>query len=374
MGIIRIAAPGTSQPQHLVLGVMRHVPEVRRGRHVEVGRAVSQVRVARVEKPFDDRHDLLDGLRGARLRVERPHVQGFHVPVEPVDLGLRELQEGHTELTGLGQDRVVDVGDVAHHPHLVTELFEPARQQVVGEIRGGMAEVGRVVRRDAADVHAHDRPRREVGHLTPSGVEESDRHERVGPAEIPLRRRPALPLCRMLMVSKTAAKVSIPTAFSSEPPSNARRSGMSAMISMRMRRASSSSPQATTSPSMFSSRFTNSAAGTRWNAVTTRDRHKSACISLAIDPCGGNTALNSEPLRTRLFAIDTTIFPPRSSAKYFAVASAASAWTARTTTSASQAAWLFAPVSPATRLPHWARSSSTTASAFARSREPASTS
>ena len=29
---------------------------------------------------------------------------------------------GHAELAGLGQDRVVDVGDVADHPHVVAEL------------------------------------------------------------------------------------------------------------------------------------------------------------------------------------------------------------------------------------------------------------
>ena len=72
--------------------------------------------------------------------------------------------------------------------------------------------------------------------------------------------------------------------------------------------------------------------------MTTSERHNSACISLAIDPCGGSTALNSVPLRTRWFAIDTTIFPASWSAKYFAVASAASACTASTTTSASHAA------------------------------------
>ena len=178
----------------------------------------------------------------------------------------------------------------------------------------------------------------------------------------------------MLIVSSTAAKVSMPTAFSSDPPSNARRSGMLLMISMSVDRAWSSSPHATTSLSIFSSRFTNSAAGTRWNAVTTCDRQSSACISLAIEPCGGSTALNSDPFLTRLLAIETTILPASWSAKYLAVARAASAWTASTTTPASHAAWLFAGVIRATRSPQWSWSSETTASAFTRSREPASTS
>ena len=84
--------------------------------------------------------------------------------------------------------------------------------------------------------------------------------------------------------------------------------------------------------------------------------------------------MNSSPFFTRLFAIDTTILSASSSAKYFAVASAASAWTASTTMSALHAAWLFAGVIRATRLPHFSLSPSITASALARSREPASTS
>ena len=62
------------------------------------------------------------------------------------DLRLGQLEVRHAELARLGQDRVVDVGDVAHHPHLVAELLEPADQDVVGEVRRGVAEVGRVVR------------------------------------------------------------------------------------------------------------------------------------------------------------------------------------------------------------------------------------
>ena len=41
----------------------------------------------------------------------------------------------------------------------------------------------------------------------------------------------------------------------------------------------------------------------------TRERHSSAWISAATEPCGGSTALNSLPCFTRLFAIDTTILP-----------------------------------------------------------------
>ena len=91
-------------------------------------------------------------------------------------LGLGEVEVGHAELAGLGQDRVVDVGDVAHHAHLVAELLEPADEEVVGEVRGGVAEVGGVVRRDAAHVHAHDRAELERHDRALRGVVELDRH------------------------------------------------------------------------------------------------------------------------------------------------------------------------------------------------------
>ena len=64
---------------------------------------------------------------------------------------------GIAELAGLREDRVVDVGDVADHAHLVAELLEAPGEEVVGQVRGGVAEMGRVVGRDAAHVHAHDR-------------------------------------------------------------------------------------------------------------------------------------------------------------------------------------------------------------------------
>ena len=108
-----------------------------------------------------------------------------------------------------GQDRVVDVGDVAHHAHVVPELLEAADEEVVGEHRGGMAHVGRVVGRDAAHVHAHDRPDLERDDRELRGVEELDRHRRRSPA--PVMRSVASPWCRRLIVSSGAATASMPT-------------------------------------------------------------------------------------------------------------------------------------------------------------------
>ena len=117
--------------------------------------------MAGVEQPLDHLDDLVDRLGRARLGDRRAHLERVHVGAEARELGLGELEVRDAELAGLGQDRVVDVGDVAHHAHLVAELLEPADQEVVGEVRGRVTEVGGVVRRDAAHVHAHDGARLE---------------------------------------------------------------------------------------------------------------------------------------------------------------------------------------------------------------------
>ena len=61
----------------------------------------------------------------------------------------------HAELTRLGEQRVVDIGDVAHALHRVAHVDQPPLQHVVDDERGRMTEVRGVVRRDAARVHRH---------------------------------------------------------------------------------------------------------------------------------------------------------------------------------------------------------------------------
>jgi hypothetical protein len=76
------------------------------------------------------------------------------------------------EFPGLGEDRVVDVGDVADHAHGVAEVLEPSDEEVEGEVGEGVAEVGGVVWRDAAHVHRHLGPGLEGHDLAADGVVE----------------------------------------------------------------------------------------------------------------------------------------------------------------------------------------------------------
>ena len=95
------------------------------------------VRVAVLEEGVDHLDHAVDRLGGAVVGQRRAGVERVHVGPEARQLGLGQLQVGHAELAGLGEDGVVDVGDVAHHADLVAELLEPADEEVVGEVRGG---------------------------------------------------------------------------------------------------------------------------------------------------------------------------------------------------------------------------------------------
>ena len=55
--------------------------------------------------------------------------------VETSDLLSGEVEVVHAELSGLAQDVVVDVGDVAHALGLVPEVAKPPLEDVVGEVR-----------------------------------------------------------------------------------------------------------------------------------------------------------------------------------------------------------------------------------------------
>ena len=176
--------------------------------------------MAVVEERVDHVDHAVDRLGGAGLGERRTRAERLHVGAEAGQLGLGQLEVGHAELAGLGEDGVVDVGDVAHHAHLVTELLEPADEEVVGEVGGGVAEVRGVVRRDAADVHAHDRADLERDDGTLRGVEEPDGHGAVtvesvtvwgcGGVRSPSIRSEPSPLWRRLTVSSAAEKVSMP--------------------------------------------------------------------------------------------------------------------------------------------------------------------
>ena len=117
---------------------------------------------------------MADDARG--VAAHRQHVERLHVALEAGLLAGGEVEVVHAELAGLGEQRVVDVGDVAHARDRVAEVDQPALQHVVGEERRGVTEVRGVVRRDAARVHRHVRARLERHDGLPGRVVEAHRH------------------------------------------------------------------------------------------------------------------------------------------------------------------------------------------------------
>ncbi len=155
---------------HLVVRVVAHLAEAPERGDIEVDRSSGLVRVPLVEHHADEPADVGDRGCGARLAVAGQHVQCLHVAVEARHLTCGEIEIVDTELARLGQQRIVDVSDVADTASVVAEVAQAALQHVVDDVHRRMPEVRRVVRRDAARVHRdemvglerHDLPARRV--------------------------------------------------------------------------------------------------------------------------------------------------------------------------------------------------------------------
>ena len=101
---------------------------------------------------------------------------GRHVLLEPGHLALGQLAEVHPALPGHAQDVVVDVGDVLDVRDLGAQVAEIPHQHVELDVREGVAEVGRVVRRDPAHVDTHVGPELHGPELGRAAVAESKGH------------------------------------------------------------------------------------------------------------------------------------------------------------------------------------------------------
>ena len=102
---------------------------------------------------LDHLHHERDRLDGAHVGVRREHAERLHVLAEQGGLALGEGLPVLPRRVGALEQRVVDVGDVLHVADLVAGGAPGPVEQVEGDVRRGVAQVGRVVRRDAADVH-----------------------------------------------------------------------------------------------------------------------------------------------------------------------------------------------------------------------------
>ena len=98
------------------------------------------------------RRDLVDHFGDGDVVVRRDDRQRLHVGAEEFDLGRGEFAPVDAGRGRAFEQRVVDVGDVLGVVHPVAGVEPDPLKRVEGQVGRRMAEVGRVVRGDAADV------------------------------------------------------------------------------------------------------------------------------------------------------------------------------------------------------------------------------
>lgn len=164
--------------------VARLVAELlgRVGTEVDVGelRVVDDVRGA-------GRHELLHQLDyfvhrfdGADVVLRRKHTQRFHVLAEESRLTHAEDDPVLAVAIGSLEQRVVHVGHVLDVVDIVSGVAPDAVHEVEREVRGRVAEVGGVVRGDAADVHRRLLARGDGANLTVGCVVQPQRRPLTG--------------------------------------------------------------------------------------------------------------------------------------------------------------------------------------------------
>ena len=159
-GTAGIAAALGEQLQHLAPVQPGHRAErvVAAPREVLVGFQV--VQGAPVGEAAREALDDAEGLDRADQPGGRQHPQGRHVGAVAVDLAVGQLAPVLTVPGRPLQQRVVHVGHVLHVGHVMARVPPGSDQQVPGQERGGVPDMGGVVRGDPARVQRGVRPGR----------------------------------------------------------------------------------------------------------------------------------------------------------------------------------------------------------------------
>ena len=136
-------------------------------RHVEIDRAIGFVGIAVCENLFDHLDLLGNMARSPRLDVGAQHVQGAQVFDVGIVIMLGDLHGFELFQPGALFDlavalvgivfQVAYIGDVAHIANFVAAVFEVTVDDVEGEGRAGVAQVGIAIDGGTTDVHSHER-------------------------------------------------------------------------------------------------------------------------------------------------------------------------------------------------------------------------
>ena len=162
--VLLVRVDGDAGAGELVLEVAaRELAVVGHRADIEQHLAAGLVGVAALDQRADERLHLGDIVGGARLdrRLEAAERGDVGMILRGGLLGdladrLVERQVGKSR-SGTGVDLVVDVGDVADIGDVVraVDMAQQTEQHVEDDGRAGIADMGEVVDRRAADIHAH---------------------------------------------------------------------------------------------------------------------------------------------------------------------------------------------------------------------------
>ena len=153
----------------LVGFVPRQLPVARPRGNAEQHVAFGLIGVARRDQGLDHGDHLGDVVGGAGLDLGLQRAQGLHVLVEGPGRALGDGVDALAAVFGGGVDLVVHVGDVAHVRDLGIETLQQPVQHVEDDDRTRVADVGEVVHRGAAHIHADGVPPQRLEPDFPAG-------------------------------------------------------------------------------------------------------------------------------------------------------------------------------------------------------------
>ena len=82
----------------------------------------------------------------------------------------------HAQLTSLGKQRIVNIGDISNTTNFVTHIDEATLQHVISHKGGGMSDMSRVIGSDSTRVHRDTRSWFERHNGLTSGIKQTDWH------------------------------------------------------------------------------------------------------------------------------------------------------------------------------------------------------
>ena len=174
-GTAGITAAFGGKRDHLVVPEVPDLAEPGCLAHREVDVGVETVGRSPCVQRLDESCYVGDGFDRADEVPRRQHVEREHIVAETAGFLLSKIAPVDAFLVCPLKQGVVHVRDVLDVVDLMSGVGKLAVQKVIGEVGGGMPEMGGVVRGDAADVDAGHRARRQRSNLPGRGVVQPNR-------------------------------------------------------------------------------------------------------------------------------------------------------------------------------------------------------